>query len=403
MKKILFATVVPFWNRETGAQQRIFSMVKVLESHGRQVRVFFPAHVDAYDRRIAEQLDLDISFQRSDQPAATGQSLTQKIKWQLDAVKHAVGQAVNFDQLDTEKNQPLTLSDFRWPWAEAAFQNEVIEFAPDAIISEYVTMAYLVESLPVGIRSEIHCLVDTHDLLSRRQQQFADHDRPHWIDISVEEEAAALNIFDTVIAIQEDEAAEFKRMASQSTVIVVGHQTIAADAIDFKTEHVSEILTLGYLGSKNASNVDAINQFLDVVWRNFQNDPRVRLVLAGDASGEVLPSLRFKNLQLLGRVGDVRDFYREVDAVVNPVGYGTGLKIKSVEAIAFGKPLLCTAAGWTGRRDEATIVVNQLPEMTHEIEHWLENHESFERIRKAACTSSKRLKDLPYQSLTDVL
>jgi glycosyltransferase involved in cell wall biosynthesis len=36
------------------------------------------------------------------------------------------------------------------------------------------------------------------------------------------------------------------------------------------------------------------------------------------------------------------DFYRRCDVVVNPVAWGTGLKIKTIEALAFHRPVLAS-------------------------------------------------------------
>jgi len=260
LKKILLATIVPFWNRETGAQQRIFALVKALEHHGHLVRVFFPGHADAADHELAER-----SNQEPDAPHDT----------------------------------PLRLSDFAWPWAEKAFEHAVTQFAPDAIICEYITMGYLVDALPKSLRSNIHCLVDTHDVLSQRQKQFADHHKTHWIDISIEEEAAALHCFDTIIAIQPDEAKQIEQMAPDSKVIVAGHQphgTATANSQPANPNRELGKLTIGYLGSANASNVDAINHFLDEVWRQQKDASDIRLVIAGNVSDQVLEDLRFDNV-----------------------------------------------------------------------------------------------------------
>ena len=408
MKKILFATIVPFWNRATGAQQRIFSMVKVLMAHGHQVQVFFPGHAELSDRKTAEQLGLDVAFHCSDQPAVSEQSLSRTIKWQVDAVKHAVHKFAeqNFKgdrgEKDDEKNT-LRLSDFRWPWAEIAFENAVIEFAPQVVVCEYITMAYLVESLPADLRSEILCMIDTHDLLSRRQQEFANHGQPHWISVSHEEEAAALRAFDTIVAIEQNEAHAFEEMAPGNAVIVVGHHALGTAAPDTQGLNDPESFTLGYLGSSNASNVDAVNNFLDVVWRDFQREPRIKLVLAGKVSDGVIPELRFANVEMLGHVSGVDDFYTRVDAVINPVGYGTGLKIKSVEAIAHGKPLLCTSAGWAGSPIGGVTAVDPLKAMTGVIRHWFKDSETFERVRLAACASEQRSADEIYRPLLELL
>lgn len=403
MKKILFATIVPFWNRETGAQQRIFALVKALTAHGHQVRVFFPGLAERSDHQRAKRLGLDVAFHRSDQPVAADESLARKIKWQVEALKHTVKKFKDGHGGTADKEGALRLSDFRWPWAEAAFESAVIEFAPQGIICEYITMAYLVESLPCDLRSNINCMVDTHDLLSNRQQEFADHDQPHWIVVSREEEAAALRAFDTIVAIQEDEANAFEKMAPESSVIVVGHHTFDVAEINSKTLNDSGVFRIGYLGSSNASNVDAVKDFLDVVWRNFQDEPRIGLVLAGNASNEVDSDLRFRNVELLGRVGELSDFYARVDAVINPVSYGTGLKIKSVEAVALGKPLLCTAAGWSGSPVDGVTVVGQLQEMTGVIRHWYQERESFELIRLAARATSRRSAGHTYRPLLELL
>jgi glycosyltransferase involved in cell wall biosynthesis len=50
----------------------------------------------------------------------------------------------------------------------------------------------------------------------------------------------------------------------------------------------------------------------------------------------------------LGEVGDVREFYGRVRCVLNPMLGGTGLKIKTVEALAFGLPLLGTPDAFVG-------------------------------------------------------
>jgi glycosyltransferase involved in cell wall biosynthesis len=53
-------------------------------------------------------------------------------------------------------------------------------------------------------------------------------------------------------------------------------------------------------------------------------------------------------VELLGWLEDVDEFYRQLRVVVNPVLRGTGLKIKSVEALSHGRPLISTPIGLEG-------------------------------------------------------
>jgi hypothetical protein len=58
--------------------------------------------------------------------------------------------------------------------------------------------------------------------------------------------------------------------------------------------------------------------------------------------------LRHPNVEVVGRVTDLGEFYRSVDVVIAPMDFGTGLKIKVAEALAAGAPLLATAHATEG-------------------------------------------------------
>lgn len=53
-------------------------------------------------------------------------------------------------------------------------------------------------------------------------------------------------------------------------------------------------------------------------------------------------------LTLHGFVLDIADFYAQMDLIVSPVTMGTGINVKTVQAMAFGMPLLTTAWGCKG-------------------------------------------------------
>ena len=57
---------------------------------------------------------------------------------------------------------------------------------------------------------------------------------------------------------------------------------------------------------------------------------------------------RHQNVEILGRVPDVADFYRGVDIICAPVQFSTGLKIKVAEALASGAPLVAHAHAMEG-------------------------------------------------------
>ena len=82
-KKILMASLIPFWHRQTGAQQRIFALVQALQSNGHQVKTFFPLPGFARDQDLIKQYTLDVEQPTSDQPP---EGTVPKVAWYFRAV-----------------------------------------------------------------------------------------------------------------------------------------------------------------------------------------------------------------------------------------------------------------------------------------------------------------------------
>jgi hypothetical protein len=154
-------------------------------------------------------------------------------------------------------------------------------------------------------------------------------------------------------------------------------------------------VVVGYIGSKNFSNWQAIREFLTTAWPVVlsRNPELCELVIAGaicdwfdtDGEGQILfsrsddpaadPNVPAANptqqttipqVRLLGRIDHVEDFYDAIDVVINPVQFGTGLKIKNAESLRFGKLLITTLNGFNGMPEAtrlACMVVESVNEM----------------------------------------
>ena len=81
---------------------------------------------------------------------------------------------------------------------------------------------------------------------------------------------------------------------------------------------------------------------------------------------------------LMGRVDHIDNFYREIEIAINPVVFGSGLKIKTVEALQFGKTVLTTQHGMIGLEgidDSACRSVECVENMADELLNWRVNRE----------------------------
>ena len=107
-----------------------------------------------------------------------------------------------------------------------------------------------------------------------------------------------------------------------------------------------------FLASKNPINTNGLSFFLQEVLPKVQNQlPSVKLVLAGSIC-EVIDDSP-KHYTKLGKVEDLGEAYQEADLVINPVCFGTGLKIKNIEALGYSMPLVTTPIGAEGMEEGA--------------------------------------------------
>ncbi len=395
---LLFATDVPFWQKSTGAEERIFALHRFLKSDGLECRVFYLGPLNDNDRSLIQEHELDVYENGSERPP---EKMLNRIRWYAEATVHQARQWLTSNTKTAHPELPLSLklADFAWPWAATRFCEVVDEFQPQAIIYEYVKMAYLMNALPVAQRERIKCLVDTHDVLYERAQQFWAHGFPHWLDIDREEESQVLGQFDAILAIQEQEAQTFAEMTGRRVpVLTVGHAVQGSEdnaLLESDQGQAPGKLVVGYIGSKNFSNWQAIGEFLATAWPAVleRNGDACELVIAGeicdwfdtDGAGHVLTgdptdpdgerdatvdkpagSTSISHVRLLGRIERVEDFYDAIDVVINPVQFGTGLKIKNAESLRFGKLLITTLNGFNGM-PEATRLACMVVETVNEM------------------------------------
>ncbi|HEX3663645.1 MAG TPA: glycosyltransferase [Rhizomicrobium sp.] len=161
------------------------------------------------------------------------------------------------------------------------------------------------------------------------------------------EEKIALDRSDIVIAIKESEAEFYGGLTEREVISVpfwLDQEMRPPLAPETNDEHP---LRVGFLGALNVVNVANMRDFL----LEFESSPEIAaspIVL--DVAGDVCHHLESKNPQvnLLGRVESLEEFYDSLDAVVVPMTLSTGLKIKTGEALAFGKAVVAMSDPFDG-------------------------------------------------------
>jgi SAM-dependent methyltransferase len=222
------------------------------------------------------------------------------------------------------------------------------------LLTEYV---WLTRVLPL-IDDRAVKVIDTHDVYSLKADKVLRHGvRDLWL--RPEEEADRLRLADLVIAIQEDEREILHGLVPTTPVVTAG---VDFDVVgDPKLPDGHRVL---FIGSGNAMNVRGLKEFLRFTWPFVRERvPDAELLVAGDVSqaiGEEPPGVR-----ALGRVEDLGALYRMARVIINPTIAGTGIKIKTIEALTYYRPIVTWPTGVDG-------LPQALKDLCDVVEDWYE-------------------------------
>jgi len=211
----------------------------------------------------------------------------------------------------------------------------------DIALIHYVWMSAVCDYMP----AELPKLIYTHDRFGDRHAMLARACiAPTWYSISTADEALGLARADRLIATQESEAAYFRSIVDRPVHVLGSLQALRIRPPSTRDE---KPLRAGYIGSGNPGNRLSIRELLAAIDRTpGLTNGDFELLLAGPIS--LLAEFSRPYVISLGVVDQPHDVYRCVNLMLNPSTGGSGLKIKSVESLAAGMPLVATVDSMVG-------------------------------------------------------
>jgi glycosyltransferase involved in cell wall biosynthesis len=182
-------------------------------------------------------------------------------------------------------------------------------------------------------------LLYTHDIFAHRNEKLRDNGvESKFFDFSctAEEERKAFERADYIIAVQKNDEDYIKSQGFNNTLTI----PYVPESIVLDAKNRADVLVVGYLASSHRPNVVAISQFIKMLDENNEFNGKLELHIAGSICDSIGSVPDF--VKILGRVNTVEEFYKNVDLLINPDCVASGIKIKCVEALSYGKPLVCT-------------------------------------------------------------
>jgi glycosyltransferase involved in cell wall biosynthesis len=209
---------------------------------------------------------------------------------------------------------------------------------PHILQVEYIWMTRL---LPL-VRSMVLKVVDTIDVLSSNLQKvgaFGVGD----VVVEPDEEAARLRRADLVIAIQDDERVALTQIVPTIPVITTG---VDFDLVDDGASSAKPWIL--NVASNNPRNRKGLQDFLRLAWPRIRDRvPNAELLVVGSVA-RAIENRDLTGVRVAGPVDDLTALYRDAALVINPAVAGTGLKIKTLEALCHLRPVVTWPSGVEG-------------------------------------------------------
>lgn len=309
MKKILIVSDMPTHPVNGGNRMCILQNASLLRTMGYEVHFLF---IDTYYASDEERAEIEQYWAPNYHYFATNraQYVFRKICGRL-RLKCITGSV-----------------DFDYPWGLARYV--------DALHAKYHFSGMLINY--VWLSKLSNCKVPnqalyTHDVFTYCNERVKSS--YHWHSFTIAEEAKGIRRMENILAIQEHEAILYSYMAPTKNVQAV------FSPVDFVRQPTAGNQNILFFSGGGYLNLSGIEDFITNVWpKLLQLHPQAQLLIGGgickSLDNRELPS----NIQLMGRFDNPDDFYALGDIAINPVFKGTGLKIKTIEALAHGKYLV---------------------------------------------------------------
>jgi glycosyltransferase involved in cell wall biosynthesis len=324
---ILMVTHVLPYPHAAGNEIRIFRLLKFLRKAGFRITLVL---------RPLEKTEI------SNESIIGLNSLADAV-YIFDSRTPAPKENINFPYLDlaeSDKRLKQMQDGFCPPWFAAEIECLMSDIKPDVVISQYIFMSRIL--LAPSLKHVLK-IIDTHDLFSNKQEVVEKYRIENFgLLMTAAEEALFLRRADVIMAIQQSEYEQITTMVPDHQVLLCGFDMDVPKAgVDLQVPY-----TVLIVASSNEFNVRGTQDFLDFTWPLIKEKvPKACLRIVGKVCDHV--STADSSVEKLGFVHDLSAEYKRACVVVNPCAVGTGLKIKTIEALAWGK----AHVGWPASSD----------------------------------------------------
>jgi GT2 family glycosyltransferase/glycosyltransferase involved in cell wall biosynthesis len=201
-----------------------------------------------------------------------------------------------------------------------------------------------------------------------------------------EREASVLAWADHVVCLSEAEAEAARQLASTPVEVVSPWLESPRPTPASFRGRTGMAFVAGWAAGPGSPNCDALKWFArDILPRVRARAPGASLRVTG---ADPPPDVRWLDgpaVEFTGELSDLEGFYNSVRVAVSPTRFGAGVKVKTIEAIQYGVPIVCTsesASGLTPAMRQAVWVADDPADFAAALVDLLSNEWAWERQRR---------------------
>ncbi|MEY3236832.1 MAG: hypothetical protein RI883_933 [Bacteroidota bacterium] len=182
-----------------------------------------------------------------------------------------------------------------------------------------------------------------------------------------------LNKADLIATISNEDLIVFDSLGILTPKIVI---PIAIDLSENKVDYTNK--NLFFIGSMNwKPNVEAVEWLISKILPEIKKThPQTQLYIAGSYMGNQFPSDKLKGIANFGFVHDSQQFMENHGVLISSIRSGSGVRVKLLEALALGIPVVTTKVGASGmQQNKCVYLAETTVEFVSQITELLDSQE----------------------------
>lgn len=214
----------------------------------------------------------------------------------------------------------------------------------EAVIVNYFYLSKILEFIPLKKKS-----LFTHDSFSLNAKS-SEHQAAYYL--TREEEKKALTRAPYIFAMQDIEAEYFKSLSPNSKIL------INYSNFTYQPQPCANNHNILYLSGSSKFNKEGLDWFINDIFPSIKLKYQdAKLYIAGSICNILNEYQNNKDIELVGKINNPYQFFLKGDIAINPCQHGSGLKIKTFEAMSYDKVVMTHPHSTIGifNKDQAPI------------------------------------------------